>query len=138
MDALCHLCKQLGRLDAHAINLIVDKITAGFNVARSIAQNIFIAIQHSLLWIKRAITDPQGEIKKILDDPEKSDSGKALGMVGVVATTIVAALLLACGIAEVGPYGAGAAAIDAIASSIFQRQAPPDQEEPSIGNKMTR
>lgn len=135
LDALCHLCKQLGRLGAQTINLIVSKIMACFNVATTIAYKIFKAIQKSLLWIKRAIVDPQGEIKKILEDSQKSNPAKALGVIGVVATAIVGALLLACGIAEGGPYGAGAAAIGAIASAMLRRQAPHDNEEPSTQKK---
>lgn len=130
LDALKKLCQKLHKLGTQAINLVVGKIMACFNVANAVAMKVFQAIRKGLLWIRKAIVDPQGQIREILDDPEKSNCVKALGVIGVVATAIIGTLIIAFGVVEVGPLGVGAAAVSAAAAaSVAVRKAPARDRE---------
>lgn len=130
LAALWTLCKQLLKLSGKAISLIVESIMVFLDVARAFAKKIFEAIKAALLWLRRSVHDPQGEINRILEDPKKSSSEKAIGVIGVVATAIVGTLILAFGISEIGPYGVGAAAAGAGAVAIIaMRTMPPSNRE---------
>lgn len=100
---------------------------ACFSVARTIAWKILGAVKTGLLWIVRSIVDPQGEIREILNDPEKSKCMKAIGVIGVVATAIIGALILSIGTAGTGPVGMGTATAGVVVASIAVRRQPRDR-----------
>lgn len=71
------------------MNWIVEEITLCFKVAKDVASRILVAILESFLWVVKSIMDPKGEIRNVLDDPEKPSQEKVLKIVGVIALAIL-------------------------------------------------
>lgn len=103
--ALMKLCKKLLKLSAEGISRIVNGIMECFDVVKSIAERIFGAIKQGLCLLLHAVFDPQGDIKRILEDSLSSDFEKARRVVVVVATAIIRTLVLSFGTTEMARLG---------------------------------